>query len=249
MGKRAIEVEPAEAFTAVLDRFRRRFGSKHSTVRLDRLVVHSTSTSLGSANIGADQDGHKGRFYPYAFLRARAAPGGDNPDMGSGRPSGPRCSQPVQALASTAQTINATLPKCRGSMIEDTRLNPALSYASSKRGLHEKISYVSRYERNSKLPFLSVFVRARGAQANGVTPPEHVAPLSRDLPRDPVPACGSPDQVHHATLSVGERPPYNPKYAFYYRMKRNSWRNNLKPPGDLGRCPVLPVSAAHVPSK
>jgi hypothetical protein len=72
MGIRTIEVEPAEAFTAVLDRFRRRFGSKHSTVRLDRLIVHSTSTSLGSANIGADQDGHKGRFYPmnfYALVR------------------------------------------------------------------------------------------------------------------------------------------------------------------------------------
>jgi hypothetical protein len=114
-----------------------------------------------------------------------------------------------------------TIASTRPSLTEDNRLNPALSYASSKRGLHEKVSYVSRYERNSKLPFLSMFVRARGAQANGVTLPVHMASLSRDLPRDPVPVCGSPDHVHHATLSVGERPAYNPIYKFYYRMKRN----------------------------
>jgi hypothetical protein len=138
MGIRAIEVEPAKAFTAVLDRFRCRFGSRHSTVRLDRLVVHSTSTSLGSANIGENQFGLKERFYPYAFLRPRAAPVGDGLDTASERPSNPHYSQPVQALASTAQEINATLPKCRGSMVEDHCHNPTLSYASLKRGLNEK---------------------------------------------------------------------------------------------------------------
>jgi hypothetical protein len=51
---------------------------------------------------------------------------------------------------------------------EDPCHNLTLSFESSKHGLHEKISYVSRFERNSKLPFLPVFVRAPGAQSNGV---------------------------------------------------------------------------------
>jgi hypothetical protein len=154
MGIRPTEVEPAEALTAVLDRFRRRFKSEHSTVRMDRLVVHSTSTSLGSANIGADQDGHKGRFYPYAFLRARTAPVGDGLDTGSERPSGLRYFQPVQELASAAQPINSTLLRCRGSMVEGPCHNPTLSYASSKCGLHEKNPLLRLLRTQLKTPVL-----------------------------------------------------------------------------------------------
>jgi hypothetical protein len=203
--------------------------------------VHSTSTSLGSANIGTDQDKHKGRFYPYAFLRSCGTSGrrtrlwirkAFRPTLLSTDISA--CFSRAGHRCGTSQTSSA--------YVEDPCHNLTLSYEPSNRGLHDKVSYVSRYERNSKLPFLPVFVRALGAQASGVTLPEHLAPLSRDPPHDPAPVCGSPDHVLHAAFSAGKRPAYNPKYAFYYRLKHNSWHNTLKPTGDPYHCPVLSVS-------
>jgi hypothetical protein len=44
-------------------------------------------------------------------------------------------------------------------------------------------------------------------------------------------------------MSGGLRTVYNPRHAFYHNLKRVTWRNNLKPTGDLVHCPDLPVSA------